>query len=183
MDFERIWDRYASRLQAFIRSRVSNDAEADDVLQQVFLRVHRNLCCLPAPEKMEAWIYQITRNLIIDTYRSRRPIVALSTEIADEDDPFARDAASELAGSLRETIDSLPAIYRDALLLTEYEGLSQVELAERLNLSVSAAKSRVQRARRQLRDLILTCCHVELDRRGHVIDFYQRCCCCNPTPA
>ena len=89
------------------------------------------------------------------------------------------DRQAELALSLRGLVEQLPDPYREALLLTEFQGLSQVELAGRLGLSVSAAKSRVQRARGKLRDMLLACCHIELDRRGRVIDYYERCCCCN----
>ncbi len=180
-NLESIWDEYCCRLLAFIRSRVSDDNVAEDILQDVFLRVHNHLCCLPPPEKIESWIYQIARNRIIDSYRARRETVELSADLQAESDIPEFDAESSLAGSLKATIDSLPELYREALLLTEYQGLSQVELSRRLGISISGAKSRVQRAREKLRDLILQCCHVELDRRGRVMDYYERCCCCNPS--
>jgi hypothetical protein len=85
-----------------------------------------------------------------------------------------------LALSLHELIDQLPEPYRQALILTEYQGLSQKQLAERIGISLSGAKSRVQRAREKLRDMLLRCCHFEFDRRGHIVDYYQRCCCCHP---
>jgi RNA polymerase sigma-70 factor (ECF subfamily) len=79
-------------------------------------------------------------------------------------------------------IDSLPSHYREALLLTEYEGLSQKDLADRLGISISGAKSRVQRARAMLRDLLMECCHFEFDRYGTVIDYHPiACCCCSRT--
>ena len=179
-DLEIIWKQYCCHLLRFIRSRVSDDDQAEDILQDVFLRVHNHLCCMPPPEKMEAWMYRIARNLIIDYYRSRRESVEIPDDIPAETDPLEPDPEAGLAGSLRQTIEELPITYREALILTEYQGLSQVELANRLGISVSGAKSRVQRAREKLRDLILTCCHIELDRRGRVIDYYERCCCCNP---
>jgi RNA polymerase sigma-70 factor (ECF subfamily) len=74
----------------------------------------------------------------------------------------------------------LPEPYSQALILTEYEGLSQKEMAERLGISFSGAKSRVQRARRKLRDLLLQCCHFELDRRAF-LDYYPYCRGCNPS--
>jgi RNA polymerase sigma-70 factor (ECF subfamily) len=77
-------------------------------------------------------------------------------------------------------IAGLPEHYRQALLLTEYQGLTQEQLAERLGISLSGAKSRVQRAREKLRDMLLRCCHFEFDRRGRIVDYYQRCCCCHP---
>jgi len=177
-----LWDIYCCRLRTFIRSRVSNDADADDILQEVFLRVHRHLCCSPDWERPEAWFYQIARNLIIDYYR-QRPWNELPDDLPLPDEngsPAAElDSEPQLALSLRETLDALPEPYRQALILTEYEGLNQKELAEKLGLSLSGAKSRVQRARQKLRDLLLECCHFELDRRGRVIDYYPRCCCCS----
>ena len=89
------------------------------------------------------------------------------------------DVISELFPSVRAMVMSLPAQDRQALILTEYQGLTQKELAERLGLSLSGAKSRVQRARAKLKQQLLDCCHFELDRRGHVIDYQPRCACCS----
>ena len=157
---------------------MSDDAEAEDLLQEVFIRVHYHLCCLPPPEKMDSWIYQIARNLVIDHYRRRRLTLELPPDLADDTGFAEADRQAELALSLRGLVEQLPEPYREALLLTEFQGLSQVELAGRLGLSVSAAKSRVQHARGKLREMLLACCHIELDRRGKVIDYYERCCSC-----
>ncbi len=186
-NLEFLWERSSRRLLAFIRSRVRDDAEADDILQQVFIRVHRNLCCQPDSEwsKPESWIYQIARNLIIDHYRRQRETIEIPDSLpADPDiDELVRlepDPEAVLALSLKEMIDDLPEPYRQALLLTEYQGLSQKQLAESLGISLSGAKSRVQRARDKLREMLLRCCHFEFDRRGRILDYYERCCCCHP---
>jgi RNA polymerase sigma-70 factor (ECF subfamily) len=176
-----LWDRYCCRLLAFIRGRITDDAEAEDILQEVLIRIHRNLCCLREWSRMESWIYRITRNLIIDHYRKRKARVGIPDDIeAAESPPLEEDAETRLAFSLRESVDELPEPYRQALVLSDYEGLSQKELAARMGISLSGAKSRVQRARRKLKDMLLACCHFELDRRGKVIDYYPRCCGCNP---
>jgi RNA polymerase sigma-70 factor (ECF subfamily) len=179
-----MWDRYNRRLGNFIRSRVADDAEADDLLQEVFIRVHRQLCCRPEAEwhKPDAWIYQIARNLIIDHYRRRRETVAIPESLPGEAEPELPedDPQAELALSVKDMLAELPQPYREALILTEYDGLNQRELADRLGLSFSGAKSRVQRAREKLRDMLLTCCHFVLDRRGHILEYYERCCCCAP---
>src|SRR2546423_8933278 len=96
------------------------------------------------------------------------------TEEAGDD-----DVIKELIPGIKVMVDSLPADYREALYLTEYQGLTQRELAERLGLSFSGAKSRVQRAREKLKQMLLECCHFELDRRGHVIDYQPRCAYCS----
>jgi RNA polymerase sigma-70 factor, ECF subfamily len=131
---------------------------------------------------MERWIYRVTRNLIIDHYRRRRRTGELDEDIeAPSSLPeFEEDPQARLAFSLRETVDELPEPYREALLLTEYEGLTQAELAERTGISLSGAKSRVQRARSRLKELLLECCHFELDALGGIVDYHERCCRCNP---
>jgi len=175
-----LWDRYNARLGAFIHSRVADDAEAEDILQEVFIHIHRNLCCQVDWNKPESWIYQIARNLIIDHYRSRRQLLEIPESYPVESELPEEDPQAELALSLKDMIDELPESYRQALILTEYNGLSQQQLAESLGISLSGAKSRVQRAREKLRNMLLSCCHFELDRRGRVLDYYQRCSCCQP---
>jgi RNA polymerase sigma-70 factor (ECF subfamily) len=86
------------------------------------------------------------------------------------------DVVSELIPCIQEMIDDLPADYRQALILTEYEGLTQKELAQRLGISLSGAKSRVQRAREKLKIMLLNCCHFEFDRLGRVVDYEPHCC-------
>ena len=178
---ETLWEQYCCQLKAFIQSRVADEDDADDLLQEVFIRIHTRLCSLRDLSKLESWIYQVTRNAIIDHYRSRRPGVELSESIPTEDEIDEDGPEADLTPSLTSMVDELPALYRDALLLTEYQGLNQRQMADRMGISFSGAKSRVQRARRMLRDMLLTCCHFELDRRGTIIDYYQRCCCCNPS--
>ncbi len=179
-----LWERYNNRLRAFIRGRVADDDEAEDILQEVFIRIHRNLCCRPDPEweKPEGWIYQIARHLIIDHYRRRREMVSVPEDLPAEPDCPEEDPEAELALSLKDLVEELPEPYRQALLLTEYEGLTQKQLAEQMGISLSGAKSRVQRARGRLRDMLLSCCHFEFDRRGRILDYYERCCCCQLEP-
>lgn len=178
-DTETIWNRFSDHLLQFIRRRVENTAAAEDILQEVFLRIHGRIQTLAAPDKLESWIYQIARNAIIDHYRLRRtsPLPQMDLRAAVvPDDPGAAETLS-----LRDMVETLPDPYRQALILTEYEGLTQAELAARLGISLSGAKSRVQRARAKIKDALLTCCHFELDRYGHVIDYWKHCCCCAET--
>jgi RNA polymerase sigma-70 factor (ECF subfamily) len=180
---EILWEAYCCRLLAFIRSRISDSTEAEDILQETFLRIHRGLCCREDSGPLEAWIFTIARHLIIDRYRRRRELVELPENLAAEPSLIDAEDDSSLAPSLREMIAGLPPAYREALLATEYDGLTQQEYARRAGISLSGAKSRVQRARGMLRDRLLACCHFEIDRRGGILDYYPRCCCCNPAAA
>lgn len=177
---EQVWQGFHAPLLRFIRKRVPDEQAAEDLLQDVFLKIHQQIATLKEAKKLESWIYQITRHAIIDYYRRKQPTTSLEEpevqELPDElpDD----DIVSELFPSVRAMINSLPEQDRQALILTEYRGLTQKELGERLGLSFSGAKSRVQRAREKLKQMLLECCHFELDRRGHVINYQSRSQCC-----
>ncbi len=178
---ENVWNSFNTRLERFVRSRVEDTQAADDVLQDVYLKIHRSIDSLHDEERLQAWIYQITRNTIHDYYRSQKALIGI-TELDDDTPLFIQqtedtddEITQRLVGSVRAMIDALPEDYRQALLLTEIDGLTQRELAERLGISLSGAKSRVQRGRRLLREMLLACCHFEFDRLGKVIDYYPHC--------
>ncbi len=176
---ESIWDTFHARLRRFILKRISDEATADDILQDVFFKIHIRMSSLQDSDRLEAWLYQIARHAIIDHYRRPDRLIQIDETLpAPEPESAEPDAAGEIAASLREMAESLPEPYREALLLTEFGGLSQQQLADRLGISLSGAKSRVQRARQKIRDDLLACCHFEFDHYGRVVDFWERCCCC-----
>jgi RNA polymerase sigma-70 factor (ECF subfamily) len=177
LDTESIWGEFHSQLYAFIRRRVRDDALAEDLLQQVFLRIHMRIETLRDDTKLNAWIYQIARNVIADHYRAQSASTPLDDEIP-EPESDTDDLADRLAPSIRNFVNALPDMYRNAFLFTEVHGKSQVELAQRLGISVSGAKSRVQRARAQVKQMLLDCCHFEFDRLGGVVNYYPRVDCC-----
>ena len=172
-----VWIEFNHQLRLFIQRRISDPADADDILQDVFLKIHTNLDSLQDKDRLSPWLFTVTRNTITDYYRTRRQSVSLPNQIADEDEPVEDEKVSQLALGLRYMIVLLPEKYREALILTEIQGLSQQEMANRLGLSLAGAKSRVQRGRRLLKDALLDCCHFEFDQRGSVIDYYQRADC------
>jgi RNA polymerase sigma-70 factor, ECF subfamily len=165
-----------TRVLGFVSRRVRSREDAEDIAQEVMLRIHRHSADLENVDRMGAWVYRIATNAIADHYRrpARRELpsgqAADIPEVGAEPPPAAAesrpdDLRRELAACMSPLIERLPPLYRQALEVTEFEGLSQVEGATELGLSVSGMKARVQRARRQLRGLLLECCHVELDRR------------------
>ena len=183
---EKIWEDFSEKLHSFITYRVSNMSHVDDILQDVFIKIHMNINTLEDSTKIRSWIYQITRNTIID-YSRKQKIKMEDIEsfpVEDEDTPLTvdeiegEDPAKEVASGLKEMIEELPDKYSQALLLVEFQGLSQVELAKRLGISFSGAKSRVQRGRQMLKDSLMKCCHFEFDRYGTIIGMSPACCCC-----
>lgn len=166
------WESLRAELLRFVRTRVADAAAADDIVHDVLLRALSELEGPRPPRDLRAWLYHVTRNAIVDQYRSRRPVAELPEEMAAAGDEASAEA--ELAGCLAPLVATLPPADRDALAMTEVEGLKQRELAARSGLSLSGAKSRVQRARARLREAVLACCRVEVDRRGGIVDFRRR---------
>src|SRR5712692_2815280 len=176
---EKVWEEFHPKLKQFILKRIPDEQSAEDILQDVFLKIHTRIDTLRDEEKLQSWMYQIARNAIADYYREHKTTAELSEEfLAPEETVFDDDVIKDLIPGVKAMVESLPAEYREALILTEYEGLTQRELAERLGLSFSGAKSRVQRAREKLKGMLLECCHFEFDRLGKVIDYQPKCGCC-----
>jgi RNA polymerase sigma-70 factor (ECF subfamily) len=178
---ERVWHELHDRLLRFIRTSVGDQASAEDILQDVFLKIHMRIGALRDEERLESWVFQIVRHAIADYHRAQRPHAVLPEELVapdDEEEPAARG----LSASINGMITALPEPYREALILTEYGGLTQQQLATRSGISLSGAKSRVQRAREKLKQLLLDCCHIELDRRGGIINYQPNCACCTCGP-
>jgi RNA polymerase sigma-70 factor (ECF subfamily) len=172
-----IWTHLSADLRRFIRRRVADDHAADDLLQETFLRVHRNIGTLREEERVAAWVYQIARNVILDHHRrAADPAVGLghTDPAAGEPDDRLCSMRCGQAEWLNEMIRALPDGYREAVQWAEAEGLSQQEIADRLGLSLSGAKSRVQRGREMLRDVLDRCCRFEFDGRGNLMDYEPR---------
>jgi RNA polymerase sigma-70 factor, ECF subfamily len=174
---EEIYNKEHQLLMSFIIKRVPNRVIAEDILQEVFIKVHNNIDKLLDKNKIKSWLFQITRNSIIDYYRKEEPVESLNEELMGADNPAEEDAYKRLQLSVLEMIQQLPFKDRQALFLADYKGLSQKEIAEKLDVTHSCIKSRVQRARRKMKQIYIGCCHFEFDRNGRVLDYYDP----NPT--
>jgi RNA polymerase sigma-70 factor (ECF subfamily) len=171
-----IWKHLSSDLRRFIRRRVADDHVADDLLQEAFVRVHRNLATLQDTERLAAWVYQIARNVVNDHHRSAsNKTVALVDDDPVDDEGHAPQIGCGGIPWLDAMIRSLPDGYREAVQMAEIEELSQQEVADRLGLSLSGAKSRIQRGRAMLKNVLEGCCSFDLDGRGRVTA-------CSPKP-
>ena len=168
---EQIWTEYHANLHSFIQRRVSDASISDDILQEVFIRVISRIDTLKDGSKIQSWLYQIARNTIIDHYRAHKVMEEVpETLVAEEVEPGEK-ARQEIERCLLPMIQSLPEHYHQAVILSEIEGLTQKEVAEKQGLSLSGAKSRVQRGRAMIKEMLLECCHFEFDSLGRVIDY------------
>lgn len=166
-----LWEEHRTRLRGYIAKRVRDADAVEDILQDVFLKAHNHLHALKSRESVAAWLFRIASNAVADHFRSQRPWVELADELASpEPEP---DPVGELATCLQPLIADLPETYRSALTLSEIEGLTQREVASLLAISLSGAKSRVQRGREKLRQRLQDCCVIEIGRHG-IIDYEPR---------
>jgi RNA polymerase sigma-70 factor (ECF subfamily) len=156
------------------------------VLQDVLLRMHRGLGGVTEEQRFTGWMYQVARSAIAEHGRTRARHPSAEprdgAEPLDENDEDDRAASSALAACLAVFVARLPSPYREAVTLVELEGLTAREAAELADVSVSGMKSRVQRGRAQLRQMLDDCCAIALDARGKVTEVVQhgrRSCCAN----
>lgn len=174
------WRDLDAKLRPFVARRVRAEADVDDVVQEVFLRMQRGLAGLRDDERFGPWVYQVARSAIADHQRAAArhppaPGAPPEEEVLPPEDEDTAAAERELASYVAFFVAMLPSPYREALTLTELEGLTQKDAAAMLGISVSGMKSRVQRGRQQLRKALEDCCHIALDARGHVVS-------CEPRP-
>lgn len=178
---EELWQGMHDGLRAFIAKRVSDQGHIDDILQDVFERVHRQLDTVNDPRRIVSWMYQVTRNAIIDYYRKPGRRHEISAGLSADIETFGgglqaetADSGAELAGCLRPMVERLSRDYRVAITLVEFEGLTQQAAAKRMGISLSGMKSRVQRGRKQLKQMLDDCCLIQLDGRRAVIGYEVR---------
>lgn len=178
----RLWNEYGARLHAWFRRRVAQDAEADDLRSETFLRIHDRIGTVRDDERLAPWIFRVAANVWTDHHRARaaatrREVASAVPEVDDTSDDGHLDAT--VGSWLTARVGDLPEPTREAVRLTELEALSMKEAAARLGISETAAKSRVRRGREALKRDVLACCHLEFDARGHVIETRrrQRPCC------
>ncbi len=153
-----------------------NAADADDVLQEVFIKVHQKLDSLRDTDDLGPWLYRVTRNQLLDFYRGRNRRKEVE-HFASQNPEEQQEDFHELLECLTGMVSTLPKKYRDALLLADHKGMPQQAVADQLQLSLSATKSRIQRGRQMVRKQLLHCCRVALTENGVITGNYNRSTC------
>lgn len=177
---EDVWRQFGAELRSFVHRRIGDTHRADDIVSEILIRIHKNLRTLDDGEKLAGWVFRIARNAITDEYRragrDREQLEAAPGDHAAKDgvDDWDDDQSAvlvELAACLRPLLDQLSPEYRQALQMTDLDGLPQAAAARLEGISVSGMKSRVQRGRHQLAELLGRCCTLTLDARGLPMDY------------
>ncbi len=175
-----IWLDINQYLENFVIKKVGNKDAAKDIVQDVFLKVQEKIGTLRDTNKITSWIFQITRNTISDYHRNQKKDVGETFDIfypdySEENEPVT-DETSRFSQCILPMINALPKKYSEAIKLIEIEGLSQKELAMKLDISYSGAKSRVQRGREKLKELLVQCCNITTDSYGNIIEYHKKPC-------
>lgn len=171
--FEEVFAQYRTALRRYIHSMVRSDAEADDPLQETFVRVLRKLDTLEDPAMLSPWLYRIATNVSRDRFRktARDPVQVgddgSENETAEGDarlaDLFER---SEMSSCVQEYLHELPDHYRSTILLHDVEGMTITEMARMLDATPGALKIRLHRARAKLRQALQKACAFSRDEDG-----------------
>ena len=172
---ENLWNDLSKPLKGFIKKHIHNNQDADDILQNVFYKIQTNIGSLKDTEKLHSWVYAIAKNAIMDFYRAHKYdelLDELPENLADYQEEI--NANEEIAECLKAMIQYLPEKYKSAIILTEFQNLTQKELSVKMGMSVSGAKSRVQRARVMLKEMLMGCCSFEFDHFGNIIDYQHK---------
>lgn len=166
-----------TRVERFVRRRVATDAMAADLTQETFLRLARTEEPPIGIDATAAWLFTTARRLVIDQHRRTTPEFVSDVEPPDGPETSCSEpngALVELALCIRPFVDLLPDEQAEAIRLVEFEGLTQREAAERVGISVSGMKSRVQRGRVNLRRQVVSCCAIEQDARKSIVAYEPR---------
>lgn len=179
-----VWSELHVRLRAFVGRRVPESPAADDIAQDIMLRLVNQIGRLRRRDRLDAWAYQVARNAIADYWRDRaasreQPLdeqlsERLASLPAHESEDDGESLRAQVAHCLAPLVERLSEPYREAIRLTDLGVDTQAGAAGQLGLSVPGMKARVQRGRAQLRELLAACCRIELDRLGRVSEFEPR---------
>ena len=176
--FNEIWLKFSHPVKDFIRNQTHNSDVTDDILQEVFIKIHQNLHLLRDQERVASWVFQIARNTVLNYFRSQKKHLENQEshqQATEEENHFKENNLNEMVGIwLEEFKKDLDPKYQEALQLVDIEGITQVELANRLGISVSGAKSRVQRGREQLKQKLIDCCPVKTDQYGNILEIKRK---------
>jgi RNA polymerase sigma-70 factor (ECF subfamily) len=151
--FTPLYHRYKHRVYAYCYRLLKHPQNAEDAAQETFLKIHRSLHQLDSSASLQAWIFTIARNEAFTILRRSKPaedLDNLTDEVWDDQTPLDRVVARERSELLQHCLGLLRPAYREILILREYEQLSYTEIARVTNLSESAVKSSLFKARKSM---------------------------------
>lgn len=162
MTTEEIWEKYGDDIYFFILSRVKDRVVADDVFQNVFLKIHNNIQALKDAQKAKSWVFQISRNEIANYYNE-------VPKTLESQDLIVLEKYEDVCCCFNKFMNELPKIYKDVIHMIYIEGHQQNEVAEQLDISLANVKARVRRGKEILKKNFKSCCHYEFNKSGKLV--------------
>ncbi|WP_432667448.1 RNA polymerase sigma factor SigZ [Wukongibacter baidiensis] len=171
-----IWNEFSTELYKYINSKVKSEYDAEDILQDVFVKIYKNVDKVDELSELKSWIYKITKNTIIDYYRKKKDVSVGIEKIEEglDEDNDSDNMNEEISKCLEKMIFELPKKYQEVIELHDMKGMKHREISEKFDVTVSCSKMRAQRAKAKLKDILLECCDFEVDVYGNVIDYKQK---------
>ena len=177
MEVGAIYKQFHRELLGYLKSKIRSNEDAEDILQNVFIKISSNIDKLTEEVRLKNWIFTITKNAVIDYYRvnaNKKKIAvteAIDENVFETDDPDTTKGLDQCVGNM---ISLLPEEYRDIITDSEINGIKQKDLADKYGIAYSSMRSKVQRGRERLKQLFYNCCHIETDKRGNVLEAHGR---------
>ena len=162
---------FEKKLEYYVRKRISNECDAEDVLQNIIVKIHSNIGSIADAGKIYSWVFTIAHNEIIDYYRRNDHTAMELTDDMEDLNEANLSENDEVLSCVKSTINKLPEKHKQAIILTEFKNMPQKELSEKLSLSRSGTKSRIQRARKKIKELMESNCELEIERRNDVVSY------------
>jgi len=169
---EQAWLKYQRKLFSFIRSKVETLEDAEDILNDVFVKLTQTANENAIPGNVSSWLYRVTKNRIVDYYRAKKRFEPLPEDLSVESEDT--NMIRQLSNCMLPMIRTLPETYQQPLMLSEIEGKKYKEVAAELDLSLSAVKSRILRGREKLHKSMVSCCTIHRNNVGEVVDYEQK---------
>ena len=170
MTTQQVWTKYATDLKRFIFSKVKDEAIADDILQDSFLKIHTKLHTLKDLNKLKSWLFSIARNSVLDYFKASNKTFEFASF---ESETQLEEHAHTEKDCLRGILHNLPKKYRDPIFLSDIKGMKQQEVAIQLKQSISTTKSQIQRARKLIAQGFMDCCGYVLNEEGNLVGEIQ----------
>lgn len=170
LNIEVIWREYRGSLKAFLHSKVSDPIEVDDLLQEILIKIYSNFQNLKFEDSIKGWLFQIANRTIIDFYRKKGKERGLNPKDLWYDEDIDSLEVS-LSQCVIPFINALPEKSSELLTAIDIRGEAQKDYAQRMGISYSTLKSRVQKSRVELKHLFERCCFLEFDYAGNITDY------------
>ncbi|MEQ9425266.1 MAG: sigma-70 family RNA polymerase sigma factor [Cyclobacteriaceae bacterium] len=173
-----IYQTFYPKVVGFLKKKTVNEADAYDLAQDVFMKVFARYDSVERVDNLHAWIFRITNNTLIDHYRKKKDVASSSLDLGEKESTidleFRNCLEQEVKCCFEYFLTKLSPEKRQILKAIEIDNRSQKDLAEEMGIHYVNLKSKVQRARKEVRDMFMEVCHIEFDSSGKIVSCESR---------